>query len=178
VLDAATGRLRRRSLVLLDRLSALPGFPQHGSVLDVGCGSGATLRGFSERGGWRTFGLEINDRDLPVLRGIPGFESLYTCPARELPRQFDAITMVHSLEHFPDPVEILRDLRPKLAPGGRLFVQVPNAAANPIDLVVADHMSHFTPATLTRLTTRAGYAEESVATLWIVKELSMTVGVA
>jgi SAM-dependent methyltransferase len=146
-------------------------------VLDVGCGAGATLRGFSEFG-WQTFGLEIDDRDLPMLREIPGFEALFTCQPRELPRQFDAITMVHSLEHFAEPVEILADLRPKLAPGGRLFVQVPNAAANAMDLVVADHMSHFTPATLARLTTRAGFEVETVSTLWIGKELSMIARVA
>jgi SAM-dependent methyltransferase len=174
VLDAATGKLRRRSLVLLDRLSSLPGFPKQGSVLDIGCGAGATLRGFSEHGGWDCFGLEMDDRDLPLLRSIPGFQTLYTCPARELPRQFDAITMVHSLEHFPDPADVLMDLRSKLAPGGRLFVQVPNAAANAMDLVVADHMSHFTPVTLGQLAARTGYAVESLSTLWISKELSLT----
>ena len=174
VLDAATGKLSPRSLVLLDRLGRLPGFPAQGSVLDVGCGGGATLRRFSERGGWRCFGLEIDDRDLPLLRSIPAFDTLYTCPPSDLPRQFDAITMVHALEHFPEPVKVLRDLLPKLAPAGRLFVQVPNAAANPMDLVVADHMSHFTPATLARLAARAGYAVESLSTQWISKELSLT----
>jgi SAM-dependent methyltransferase len=177
VLDASTGTLRRRSLVLLDRLSQTTGFPRTGTVLDVGCGAGATLRGFSEFG-WRTFGLEIDNRDLPLLREIPGFETLYTCRAGDVPRQFDAITMVHSLEHFPEPVEILMDLRSKLAPGGRLFVQVPNAAANAMDLVVADHMSHFTPATLSRLAVRAGYEVETVSTLWISKELSLIARVA
>jgi len=102
------------------------------------------------------------------------FVSLYTCAPGELPRTFDAITMVHSLEHFANPLAVLEDLRAKLTPDGRLFVQVPNAEANPMDLAVADHMSHFTPATLSRLCVRAGYEVESVSTLWISKELSLT----
>jgi 2-polyprenyl-3-methyl-5-hydroxy-6-metoxy-1,4-benzoquinol methylase len=173
VLDASTGQLRRRSLVLLDRLAAIAGFPCGGSVLDVGCGGGATLRGFAESGAWRCFGFEMDDRDLPLLRSIPNFEGLYTCPARELPLRFDVITMVHSLEHFPGPADVLADLLPKLAPGGRLFIQVPNAAANPLDLVVADHMLHFTPSTLRRIVRRAGYDVDTLSTAWISKELSL-----
>jgi SAM-dependent methyltransferase len=173
VLDAATGSLRRRSQVLLDQLSALSSFPQKGAVLDVGCGGGATLRAFAERGGWRLFGLEIDDRDLPLLRSIAGFDTLYTCPPRDLPRQFDAITMVHSLEHFPDPSAVLRELCAQIAPGGCLFVEVPNAAANPFEYLVADHMVHFTPATLSRLAGGAGFSVDFLSTDWVSKELSL-----
>jgi SAM-dependent methyltransferase len=174
VLDAATGSLRRRSQVLLDRLTALPDFPRAGAVLDVGCGGGATLRAFAERGGWRLHGLEMDDRDLSLLASIPGFETLYTCRPEDLPRQFDIITMVHSLEHFPDPALVLQDLRGKVAPAGRLFVEVPDAAANPFEYLVADHMVHFTAATLGRLVRNAGFAAECLSTLWVSKELSLT----
>jgi SAM-dependent methyltransferase len=174
VLDAATGTLRRRSQVLADRLSALAGFPQTGRLLDVGCGGGATLQAFSERGAWRLFGHEIDDRNLPLLRSIPGFEGLFTGELNQVPGQFDAVAMVHSLEHFPAPVPALRDLHRKIVPGGRLFVQVPDAEANPFEYLVADHMVHFTTPTLCRLANRGGFAVECVSTAWVSKELSLT----
>jgi 2-polyprenyl-3-methyl-5-hydroxy-6-metoxy-1,4-benzoquinol methylase len=171
--DPATGSLRRRSDVLLDRLYGHSEFPRQGTVLDVGCGGGGTLRAFSGRGGWQLYGLEMSDRSLPMLREIQGFERLYTCPVRDLPRQFDGITMIHALEHFPDPEATLRDLRGALAPGGRLFVEVPDSAANPFDYLIADHRMHFTAQSLAALATRAEFVVETMSTVWVRKELSM-----
>ncbi|MDD5297983.1 MAG: GNAT family N-acetyltransferase [Rhodocyclaceae bacterium] len=42
---------------------------------------------------------------------------------------FDNIFLVHTLEHFDDPVAGLARIRSFLSPGGRLFVVVPNAHA-------------------------------------------------
>ena len=173
VLDGATGKLRRRSQVLLDRMATAPGFPRGGTVLDVGCGGGATLRAFSERGGWQLFGQELDRRDLPLLRAIPSFESLFTCPLSQIPRRFDLVTMVHSLEHFIHPARALQHLRSKIAAGGRLFVEVPDAGVNPFDCLVADHMVHFTAVTLADLAVRAGFAPDCVSTTWVTKELSL-----
>jgi 2-polyprenyl-3-methyl-5-hydroxy-6-metoxy-1,4-benzoquinol methylase len=174
VLDAATGELRGRSEVLLARLATLPDVPRLGKVVDVGCGTGATLSSFSKRGGWRLYGLEIDSKNLASLKRIDGFEELYTCAPVDLPGEFDLVTMVHSLEHFPDPLATLRDLRGKIAPGGRIFVEVPNAEANPFDYVIADHMMHFTPSSLSILADHAGFAIDCLSTTWVAKELSMT----
>lgn len=174
VLDAQTGHLRPRSQILLDRLCALPAFPRHGAVLDVGCGGGATLRAFSERGGWRLFGHEIDSREFALLQAIPGFETLFSGEIREIPGRFDAITMVHSLEHFPGPAVALADLHGKISPAGRLFVEVPDTASNPLEYLVADHVVHFTASTLASLAARSGFAVESISTSWVSKELSMT----
>ena len=43
--------------------------------------------------------------------------------------RFDAIFLIHTLEHVDDAVLVLRRIRGWLAPGGRLFVVVPNAHA-------------------------------------------------
>jgi SAM-dependent methyltransferase len=173
VLDSTSGGLRQRSEVLLARLATLPGVPRSGKVVDVGCGTGATLNSFSKRGGWRLYGLEIGTKNLASLRGIDGFEELYTCAPADLPGVFDLVTMVHALEHFPDPLATLCDLRSKIAPGGRLFVEVPNAEANPFDYIIADHMMHFTPPSLSILAAHAGFEVDCLSTTWVAKELSM-----
>jgi SAM-dependent methyltransferase len=173
VADPETGTLRRRSEVLLGRLCKFSGLPQTGNVLDIGCGNGGTLRAFAERGGWRLNGLEMDDRSLPALREIAGFETLYTCEPADLPAAFDLVTMVHALEHFPEPGQTLRDLRGKIAAGGRLFIEVPNAEENPFDYLVADHRMHFSPATLTWLVEEAGWTVDTLAVNWVSKEISL-----
>lgn len=47
----------------------------------------------------------------------------------ELSAQFDAIFLVHTLEHLDDPVLVLKRVDGWLAESGRLFVVVPNANA-------------------------------------------------
>lgn len=53
-----------------------------------------------------------------------------TFEAVELPpASFDAVFLIHTLEHLDDPVAVLRKIRGWLSPAGRLFVAVPNANA-------------------------------------------------
>src|SRR5581483_644077 len=47
----------------------------------------------------------------------------------ELSEPFDAIFLVHTLEHLDDPIAVLRRVESWLTPRGRLFVVVPNADA-------------------------------------------------
>jgi len=178
VFDSESGRLRRRSDVLLDRVFSQPNVPNSGKVLDIGCGAGGTLRTFAERGRWILHGAEMDERNLPLLAPIPGFQKLYTCDAKEIPDTFEIITMVHSLEHVLEPTDLLSDLRGKLAPDGRLVIQVPNAALNPFDYVVADHMIHFSPDPLANLLRRSGFVVEYLSTAWIPKEISVVARVA
>src|SRR5438309_1831145 len=55
--------------------------------------------------------------------GIALWESL---PATS-PRDRDVIVLLHSLEHMQQPALVLRSLLGWLAPGGALFIEVPNA---------------------------------------------------
>jgi 2-polyprenyl-3-methyl-5-hydroxy-6-metoxy-1,4-benzoquinol methylase len=174
VFDSTVGFLRPRSEVLLERFLRISKVPNRGKILDVGCGTGSTLKVFASVGEWSLYGLDLDEHCLPVLRDIPGFNALYTCAASELPeRRFDIITLVHSLEHFATPCETLRDLHLKLKGCGWLLIQVPNAAANPFDYIVADHMMHFTPQTLAHLIQRAGFRVRCIATDWVAKEISL-----
>ena len=50
---------------------------------------------------------------------------------------FDAVFLMHTLEHLDDSVAVLRRIRSWLAPGGKLFVAVPNAHAASRQIAVA-----------------------------------------
>lgn len=174
VFDPVSGRPSGRCEILARRLLETRAISRSGSLLDVGAGSGAMLAAFSAtHDGWKLFGLDLDTRKEAALKSIPRFERLFTGPPKGLQQKFDLVTLVHSLEHFPDPVSTLRTLRRNIADGGRLFVEVINLEKTPFDLIVADHLCHFTPRTLAHLVTRAGLEVEAVRTDWINKEVSL-----
>ena len=94
------------------------------SMLDIGCGSGHTLRYFMDR--WpevEYYGVDTSKVALELARknvkGATFFDDLWQAPRVTL------IAMMGVLEHFPELAE-LRNVRQHLAPGGRMYIEVPN----------------------------------------------------
>ena len=174
VFDAAAGESVRRSMLLSGRILATGLLPPRGSVIDIGCGNGAFLRAFGQRlPEWDLYGLELDDRNLSVMRDIPRFAGLKIGDATKLEGHYTLITMIHALEHFTDPFSALVALRGNLSADGIVFIEVPNLAENPFDLTIADHATHFTPATLEALLIRAGLEPLHFETGWVKKEMSV-----
>lgn len=137
-----------------------------GRLLDVGSGAGTVLELARERG-WTVTGVEVAPEALAYSRAR-GLD-VRTGPA--LPDEsFDAVTLFHVLEHVPDPVATLATVRDRLAPGGLLISQVPNAGGLQARLFkdrwygwdAPRHLHHFTPTSLLRAVEAAGL--ELVAT--------------
>lgn len=94
-----------------------------GTLLDVGCGSGAFLKR-AAAAGWSPTGVELS-RDLAAAarrnHGLSVIEADFA--TAELPGgAYDVITMWDFLEHVVDPVATLAHARRLLAPGGVLVV--------------------------------------------------------
>ncbi|TWA61027.1 methyltransferase family protein [Azospirillum brasilense] len=174
--DSQNNTLRSRSGTLLQRFIAWAQPPDWGSLLDIGCGTGPLLQSAAHlRPGWTLAGAEQDDRVRDRILGIPGVALFHAGPLSALDARFDVVSMVHVLEHVADPAGFLRQAASLLAPGGRLLVQVPSLAENPFDLTIADHCSHFTADTLTRVVRSAGLKILHVDR-WIPKELSVVAG--
>jgi 2-polyprenyl-3-methyl-5-hydroxy-6-metoxy-1,4-benzoquinol methylase len=174
VFEQSSGLPASRSVKLLGTFRRSVGLAAEGRMLDVGCGNGATLRAFDQVApGWTKMGTEFDAKYRAEVESIPNTEHLHVGPVEDVPGGFDVITMIHVLEHVVDPVAVLRSLRGKLSPGGLLLVEVPHHPANPFELLIADHRSHFTANSLTRTLAGAGYQIVSVAEDWIPKELSV-----
>ena len=100
------------------------------SLLELGLGHGYTTDIFARR-----FNRHVVLEGSPAV--IENFRDKYPgCRAQIVEtwfetfssdERFDLIVMGFILEHVHDPVEILRRFRDFLAPGGRMFVAVPNA---------------------------------------------------
>jgi SAM-dependent methyltransferase len=132
---SAAGRLEEtwRRLVLRDHVRfvsrAVRDAGVRGPLLDVGCGGGLFL-GMMRGRGVPGMGLDSSreaalvawrEQGVPVVCG-----NLEQCPIAE--GTFAAVSMFHVLEHLRDPRAYLEAARRLLRPGGRLIVQVPNAA--------------------------------------------------
>jgi SAM-dependent methyltransferase len=162
-----------RSRQLLSELARVAALPRRGRLLDVGCGKGAFLAACSAGlPGWSLEATELDERSRARLEAIPGFARLHVGPPEALGGSYDLVSLVHVLEHLEEPAAALRALAARVAPGGGLFVEVPDRDQNPFDLVVADHASHFTRATLRRALEAAGLELRSLASAWVPKELS------
>lgn len=143
-----------------------------GSVLDIGCASGAFLARAQARG-WEVAGVEVADfarERTSSLLGVPVASSLDGLPAG---RRFDVVTLHHVLEHIHEPLPFLRDgVAPRVE--RLLVVEVPNfsSLASRVhgprwrDLRLDQHVFHYTAPVLAKLLSEAGFRPVRVTTLW------------
>lgn len=154
-----SGRMTARSETLLMHLTEFIELPEEGRILDVGCGNGGLLKSFNKiRPRWSLVGTELNQKYKNEVEQIGGVEAVYTVDKPDMvPGRFDLITMIHLLEHIKCPSEFLMKLANKLEPDGILVLQLPDYTSNPFDLVIADHATHFTVQTISRLIQNLGF---------------------
>lgn len=167
------GKPMARSAAVFNRLEEIDPLPVSGRMLDIGCGNGGALATFSEtHPAWDLFGVERDARHGEKVLSLPRVKRLYTCALAEVPGAFDLITMFHVIEHLTAPASFMSTVIKKMNNGGRLLVQTADQAANPFDLLIADHCSHFTTSSLTGLLMAAGFEVSAVSTSWVGKEIS------
>lgn len=130
-------------------------------ILDVGASRGRLVGVVS---GWASeVGIVALEPDLSVTGwwlDVP--ESIAPCsaPIEDTvlsSESFGLICLLHTLEHLPDPLAVLRKLEAALTPDGYLFVEVPNILGLMKlpdiveELFLDKHLTHLTPITLTMM---------------------------
>jgi len=168
-----------RTEILLKYLLRLIDLPAAGKLLDIGCSNGNLLKSFHRiRPEWDLYGYEISDLWKEEVLALPGVRGFHAGTDVSYPFRYDLITVCHVLEHVPNPAAFLRPLLANLAPAGRLVVIVPNIRQNPIDLLIADHCSHFDAASLDRVLRVSGLPATDLTARAIPKELIAIAGPA
>lgn len=166
--------LKSRSVHLIDWMCRALKLDGDGLLLDFGCGTGSTLKAFAqELPRWQLSGYEPNVKDVNVLSEIETVERIYE-RLEDIDKRFDLVTLVHVFEHIPSPAKVIRDIRRLLHPTrGRLFIQVPYFPDNPFDLMIADHSSHFTQASIASVVSSAGYDIEYLRVDVLKREITL-----
>lgn len=154
-------------------LSLLKASRVTGEILDLGCGRGIWLQHLKESG-LRATGVEANSQlaaagrngGLEIIQGDV-IEHLGQLPEASL----QAVTGFHLIEHFEfhDLLQLLREIRRVLKPGGMMIVETPN----PKNLVVgacnfyADptHRKPLFPETLQFLLDAVGFVQTRITYL-------------
>lgn len=134
-----------------------------GRLLDIGAGSGvlveaALAMGFAAEGvePSRALHAAASRHGLPMHLGV--------LPHPSAAGPFDVATIIDAIEHVPDPIGLLRDVRDVLAPGGLCLVVTPDLGSLAARLLgfrwwhyrVA-HIGYFDRATLTLALRGAGF---------------------
>jgi 2-polyprenyl-3-methyl-5-hydroxy-6-metoxy-1,4-benzoquinol methylase len=140
--------------------------------LDVGCSTGFVVEAARDQG-WDAIGIDLNPSAIEYGR-TRGLE-LRTVALEDggfAPRTFDAVSLFDVLEHLLDPRGTLRACADLLAPGGILFLYVPNfdsasrllMGANAHFIWPTHHLNYYTPTTIRDLMVRHGLAPELIVT--------------
>jgi SAM-dependent methyltransferase len=93
------------------------------SHLDIGCSNGSLLKAVRDKFPCvKSIGVDIDTvlktTDFPVYKTI-----------QEAPGTFDLITIMQTLEHMPNPREVVAEIYKRLNPDGVIMVEVPNRRA-------------------------------------------------
>jgi SAM-dependent methyltransferase len=164
VAEAQLHRFRRRLLRVA---------PHPGRLLEIGVGRGGFLVMARELG-WAVSGVDVSrwaaeqiarQHGIRVMTGELWDVGLASA-------SFDVVHMSHVLEHVPDPVRVLEEVRRVLKPDGRVIIEVPNELENVYTWarlrlgtarpypVTSTHLWFFTPPTLARVVKAAGFTTD------------------
>ena len=138
---------------------------RRGYALDIGCGTGEFLLELRSRG-WQVVGQEISDN-----AAIAAIEAGLDVRTSALDRcgfeaeSFDLVTLWDVIEHLPDPLSALREIRRILRPSGLLVLSTPDIES--LDsrlfagwwhgLEMPRHLVLFGPETIRQALQRAGF---------------------
>lgn len=140
--------------------------------LDVGCSTGFVVEA-ARAAGWAATGLDLNPSAVEFGRGRGlDLRPVALEDAGLAAGSFDAVSLFDVLEHLLDPVRTLRACTRLLAPGGIVFLYVPNYDSASRLLMGKEahfiwpthHLNYYTPTTIRDLMRREGLETVYVAT--------------
>ncbi len=154
-------------------------------VLDIGCGAGAFAAGLKEkRQGssleWDIWGVEMSPEAAKLASEVMDHILVgdFSSVSSQLPQgHFDCIVLNDVLEHIIHPDDILRRIKPLLAPGGVVVASIPNVRHffNVMALVVngrwdytdegildRTHLRFFTRHSMQELFQESGYKVDTI----------------
>jgi 2-polyprenyl-3-methyl-5-hydroxy-6-metoxy-1,4-benzoquinol methylase len=140
--------------------------------LDVGCSTGFVVEA-AQANGWTATGIDLNPSAIAFGRSRGLDVRTVALEAAGLAAgTFDAVSLFDVLEHLLEPGRTLRACVDLLAPGGILFLYVPNfdsasrllMGANAHFIWPTHHLNYYTPTTIRDLMLRHSLSPELIVT--------------
>jgi 2-polyprenyl-3-methyl-5-hydroxy-6-metoxy-1,4-benzoquinol methylase len=159
---------RRANQYLADLRSLVPKKPL--TAIEVGCSTGEVIGLLAERGvrGW---GADTSEPAIRQARARFPQVSFTVGPVPAPDEPVDVALMMHVIEHVPDPIGVLRDIRSLVADNGFIYIRTPNYAGAAAQLLrgawpdfLVDHLHYFTRRSIEQALTVSGWCAENVRT--------------
>lgn len=141
------------------------------TMLDIGCGGGATLRRLLKRSkGGMVYGIDISEESVVKARKVNAAvldKQVFVTQgsAEKLPYEdwkFDLVTAVETIYFWPNLPQCLQEVRRVLKPGGRFAVMVEVADENSKWVTLVEGMKAYSPEQLKDLLADAGFVDIEV----------------
>jgi len=135
-------------------------------ILDVGCASGRLLYLLARRGYHNVTGLDPSPGCVQTARRLYDIDVVqgHLGQLPTLPYPFDVVILVGVLEHIRDLTEAMTRIRSIMAPGGIVYVEVPDALEfvrwpnAPFQDFSVEHINFFSPTSVANLFAVHGFA--------------------
>lgn len=164
VAEARERAARKGSAAKYSAEGLVDGLGVDSRVLEIGCSYGFLLEAVRKAAQCRVEGVEpseVSARFAHEEFGIPVFQgTVERYLGTPVVERFNLIIVSHVLEHLADPVAVLRALERRLAPGGRLYICVPDVThlqEPPESFFQVPHLVSFSPWTLHLAFAAAGF---------------------
>ena len=147
--------------------------PPGRAVADIGCGDGHLCAELQAAGWDEVHGVELSEIRVTRARQFYPRIYFYDRPLRDTnvaKGSLDLVVSESTIEHVPEPVQLLQGVRPYLRPGGRIVITTPNLASGHFRLLGKRwtgmlaphaHIFMFTASSLSLALERAGYRVEN-----------------
>jgi SAM-dependent methyltransferase len=165
-------------------------------VLELGCGSGQTMRWIRQlRPVGYAVAIELFEDAANMARSVFDHvvvgDAMAGLASLDGP-EFDLVLALDVLEHLADPAETVRRLRERIAPGGRLVLSLPNVGHYTVcmpllfrgrwdyqdeGLLDRTHLRFFSECTARALLEQNGFVVERMAYVYSFPNLLSIVGI-
>ena len=138
------------------------------TMLDIGCGGGATLKRLLKRSkGAQVYGIDISEESVAKARKVNASvldRQVFVTQgsAEKLPyedNKFDLVTAVETVYFWPDLPNCLKEVRRVVKPGGRFAIMVEVLENDSVWTDVVDGMTAYSPEQLKEMLEGAGFVK-------------------
>jgi len=165
------GALLRRLINIDSKGIFIPDLPEEAKVLELGCATGSFLNTLRRRK-LKLYGVEPGrTAALYAQKKLCLNVFCGTLEKAKFPNfNFDAIFAWHTVEHFPNPLQTLREVNRVLKKDGHFVFSIPNAGCWEFyifgnkwyDLDLPRHLSHFTLASIKKVLEAGNFRVEKL----------------